>query len=57
MKREELEEKKRISTHNCDTCEFKVVPVKIEPCRSCNETTDNWTRNPVLRTETKDDRY
>lgn len=43
MTREDLEEKKAASSHDCDTCEFKVVPLRIEPCKSCNENKDNWT--------------
>ena len=43
MTKEKLQEKKNKSRHDCDDCEFKVVPVNIEPCRSCDETTDNWT--------------
>ena len=45
MTKEDLEEKKLISCHDCDTCEFKVVPIRIEPCKSCDENTDNWKLN------------
>lgn len=43
MTKEEFEKKKDASCRDCDTCEFKVVPLRIEPCRSCNNEQDNWT--------------
>jgi len=42
MTKEQLQEKKEKSNHDCDTCEFKPVPLRIEPCKSCSDTQDNW---------------
>ena len=49
MNVEQLNEKKNQSTHDCDTCEFKVVPVRIEPCKSCSETVNNWKASKIPR--------
>ena len=48
MTKEEMKEKMDQSAHDCMTCEFKVVPIKIEPCKSCNDTQDNWKPNRLF---------
>lgn len=42
MTKTELQEKKDKSRHDCDTCEFRPVPLRIEPCKSCDSEHDNW---------------
>ena len=42
MTNEQLKEKMARSQHDCETCEFRLVPLRIEPCKSCSDTQDNW---------------
>ena len=43
--KEGIQEKIERSQQNCMTCEFKVVPLAIEPCKSCNTENSGWTEN------------
>ena len=45
MTKEGIQEKIERSQQNCMTCEFKVVPLAIEPCKSCNTENSGWTEN------------
>ena len=43
MNQQELMDAKMQRTkRNCKTCEFGVLPERIEPCKSCSETQNNW---------------
>lgn len=44
MTKEALTKKIKESGQDCDSCEFKVVPDTIEPCKSCcREKINGWT--------------
>ena len=42
MTKEDLLDKQIKSGQDCETCEFKVVPVRIQPCMSCSIENPNW---------------